>query len=337
MLVSFAIVAYNEASTLSKALDDLKKQDYPHEHIEVLLVDSMSKDDTYAIMKRFAEEENDFFAVKLFKNPKKVLPAGCNIVLENYSGDALVRVDAHASFPSDFITKNVNILNSGEFVCGGRRPNIIDEPTLWKETLLSAEQSMFGSSIADYRNSNAKKYTSSLFCGMYRREVYDRVGKYNESLFRTEDNDMSYRIRKAGYKLCFSPDIISYQHTRNTLLKMLRQKFLNGFWIGRTLGVSPKCFSLFHFVPFAFVLGIFITTAFCFVGFPWLALIMWIMYGALILGVSLFETVKKFKITNLILPIIFFLLHISYGIGTLMGVVSMPFWLIKLGGKNKNV
>lgn len=198
-----------------------------------------------------------------------------------------------------------------------------------------AEQSMFGSSIATYRRSTEKMYTTSLFCGMYRREVFDKVGLYNELLPRSEDNDMNYRIRKAGYHLCYSPDIVYYQHTRNTLYKMLRQKYLNGYWIGKTMGINPKCFSLFHFVPLAFVLGIILTTVLAFLGFPILSALMWAVYGLLVIGISVIEIVKRpFSPTNLLLPVLFFLLHTSYGIGTLKGIIEMPFWIRKLKRTN---
>ena len=331
MKVSFVIVARNEEENLSGILSDLVNQDYPHSKIEVLLVDSVSDDNTLSRMEAFAKQDNGFADVKVFENKGKVLPSGINIALENYTGDAFVRVDAHASMPADFISKNVSVLNSGEMACGGRRPNIIVGETAWKKTLLSAEQSMFGSSIAPYRNGEQKMYTSSLFCGMYRREIFDAVGKYNENLYRTEDNDMSYRIRKAGYKMCFCPDIVSYQHTRSSLSKMLKQKYLNGFWIGKTMGVSPKCFSLFHFVPFAFVLGIIFTTSLAIFGLPILAYLMWGAYLLLVFGMSIVELVKKPAVTNLALPLIFFLLHISYGIGTLFGLTVMPFWCKKVG------
>lgn len=336
MIVSFAIVAYNEEESLPRLLNDLKNQDYPHEKTEVLLIDSMSTDSTRSIIDDFAGEDNGFISVRVFDNPKKLIPCGHNVALDHYTGDALVRVDAHASIPSDFIRKNVEVLESGEMASGGRRPNIIDGSTAWKETLLCAEQSMFGSSIAPYRNSEKKMYTSSLFCGMYRREVYDKVGRYNELLPRSEDNDMTYRIRKAGYKLCYCPDIVFYQHTRSTLLKMLKQKFLNGYWIGKTMGVSPKCFSLFHFVPLAFVLSIIVTTVLAMCGFPFLSFLMWSAYLLLIFAISVIETVKAPRITNILLPLIFALLHLSYGVGTLLGFIVMPFWLRSIrrsGGK----
>lgn len=330
MLVSFAIVAYNEEKALPKLLNDLSFQDYPKEKIEVLLINSMSTDATRKIMETFKAQHPEFYSVSVFDNPKKNIPSGHNIALRNATGDAIIRIDAHASMPASFISKNVEVLKSGEFASGGRRPNIIDGATPWKETLLCAEQSMFGSSIAPYRNSEKKRYTSSLFCGMYKKEVYDTVGEYNELLPRSEDNDMSYRMRKAGYKLCYSPDIVFYQQTRSTLPKMLKQKFLNGYWIGKTLGISPKCFSVFHFVPFAFVLGIILTSILCLLNLPFLANLMWFAYLLLVFVMSTIETVKKPKLTNIFLPIIFLLLHLSYGVGTLVGIIELPFWLIKI-------
>lgn len=331
MKVSIAVVAYNEEKNLPRLLDDICAQDYPHEKLEVLLIDSGSTDATWRILEDFAQSALDFANVQLLCNPDKTLPYGCNVALSHYTGDAIVRLDAHASVPPDFISKNVRVLESGEQVCGGQRPNIIDEDTPWKQTLLATEQSMFGSSAASYRRSTTRQTVSSIFHGMYRREVYDKVGPYNVKLARTEDNDMSYRIRQAGYQICYCPDIISYQHTRSTLGQMLRQKFGNGLWIGKTMGVQPKCFSLFHFVPLCFVLGILLTTALTIGGHPLLGWLMWGAYGLIVCLLTLMELVKRpWNPTKLAMPVLFLLLHVSYGFGTLVGLVEMPFWVKSL-------
>ena len=129
-----------------------------------------------------------------------------NIVLKNSKADVILRIDAHAKLDKDFIENNMKCINSGEFVCGGPRENIIDENTGWKRLLLSAEQSMFGSGIASYRNkTEERKYVKSVFHGAYRREVIEKVGLFNEGLIRTEDNEYNYRIRKVGYKICYDP------------------------------------------------------------------------------------------------------------------------------------
>lgn len=223
MKVSIGVVALNEEKTLPSLFEDFKMQTYPHDEIEIILVDGISTDDTKNIMQDF-KENNDFMEVKILDNPKKIQSAGWNIVIKNFTGDVLVRIDAHSSVPKDFIEKNVRNIESGEDVSGGKRPNIIDDNTGYKKMLLEAESSMFGSGIAPFRNASGKKYVKSMFHAMYKREVLEKVGFFNEKLLRTEDNEFHYRIRKAGYKLCYDDNIISYQHTRNSLSKMIKQK-----------------------------------------------------------------------------------------------------------------
>lgn len=82
------------------------------------------------------------------------------------------------------------------------------------------------------------------------KRYLEKAGLFNENLGRTEDNEMHYRIRKAGYKICFNPDIISYQNIRNSWCGMLKQKYGNGHWIGLTLGVCPGCFFYSSFCSF---------------------------------------------------------------------------------------
>lgn len=327
MIISVCVVAYNEEKVLPGILENIKQQNYPHEKMEILLIDSKSKDRTKQIMNQFRSDNEDFLSVKVLDNPGGKLAFGWNVALCNYTGEAILRVDAHATIPQDFVKKNVNVLESGEYVSGGKRPNIIDTPTPWKETLLLAESSMFGSSIADYRRSDKKGYVKSIFHGAYKREVFEKVGFFNEALGRTEDNEMNYRIRKAGYKLCYSPEIISYQHTRSTLSGMLKQKYGNGKWVALTLKACPQCLSIYHFVPFCFVLGIIVTTILMILGYPLLGEIMWGGYWFVAIAMSCLSVRgQKKSMYQLALPILFFLLHVTYGFGSLVGMLKLPFW-----------
>lgn len=95
--------------------------------------------------------------------------------------------------------KNVNALSEGEYVTGGMRPNIVEGDSAWQQVLLLAESSMFGSSIADFRRKEKKAYVKSFFHGAYRREVFEKAGKFREDLGRTEDNEFHYRIRQNGF------------------------------------------------------------------------------------------------------------------------------------------
>ena len=80
MLVSFIIIAYNAEKFLDKSLESLKKQDYPHKNIEVILVDSISTDGTRKVFEKFKKEnEKDFYQIKILTNKGKTLPKGWNI------------------------------------------------------------------------------------------------------------------------------------------------------------------------------------------------------------------------------------------------------------------
>lgn len=321
MKVSFLIIAYNAEQTLKAVFRDLTNQDYAHELIEVILVDGNSTDKTKLIMEEFSQQDNGFIRVEVKDNPKRTLPSGWNVALTSVEGDIILKVDAHASIPSDFVSKNVKCIRKGEKICGGKRPNIIDEETPWKRTLLIAENSMFGSSIASYRRNTGKTYVKSLFHAAYTKEVFDKVGGFNEDLVRTEDNEIHYRMRQAGYKFCFDPEIISYQHTRNSLKKMLKQKYANGYWIGKTSKVCPQCLSVFHFVPFIFVMAITLSTILFVMGIEFPAITLWNAYLVVDILMSMVSIVKeKFSVSLLMLPVLFFLLHISYGVGTVIGI-----------------
>ena len=328
MKVSFIVVAYNAGSKLENLLEDLKKQDYNHNDIEIILVDSNSSDNTKDIMMKFKEINKTFSKVLVLDNPKKILPCGWNIALEASTGDLILRVDAHSSLPNDFISKNVNRIDMGEKIVGGHRISIIDENNPWQKTLLIAEKSIFGSGIATYRRKEREEYVSTLAHAAYSREVFKKVGGYDERLARTEDNEIHYRMKKAGYKFLLDPTIKSYHHARNSLSKMMKQKYLNGYWIGLTMGISPKCFSIYHFVPLVFVLALIFSIIFAFVfsGIP-LILLLGAYFTFNILNTIFSIISEKKHLDYLLLPFIFFLLHLSYGWGTLYGLIKLPFWI----------
>ncbi len=335
MLVSLCVIAYNEEKVLNGLFRNIADQTYPHQDIEVVLVDSNSTDKTRSMMEDFKNTDYKFRRVSIVQNDKLRQASAWNCALCEATGDVIIRIDAHAQIPRDFIRRCVDNLEEGEDIVGGGRPNIVDNETPWKLTLLAAEESLFGSSIAEYRRPTEKKeYHDSLFHAAYRREVFEKVGGFNESLGRTEDNELHYRIRQAGYKMCSCPDIISFQHTRNTFRHMIKQKYGNGYWIGLTFGVCRGCLSYFHFVPFAFLMALLLFIAIACFGYVYPLMFLCLAYGMFDFTntVGCFMT-KKFQPQFFVLPVLFPVLHIAYGVGTLVGLLRMPFWKRKLGDK----
>lgn len=326
MVVSFVVVAYNAASTIDALINSLKRQTYPHDRIEVILVDGCSKDDTKAAMLRFQSEQTDFRRIIVLDNPKQTLPCGWNVTLDAAQGDALLRVDAHATMSERFIEQSVRDLLKGEDICGGKVISIPANASKWAIVLNEAENSMFGGGVAAFRRAETPRYVSTAAFAIYRKSVFDTVGRYNEMLTRTEDNEMHYRMRQAGYRFYYDPEIVSYRKTRAALKELARQKFLNGYWIGRTLWIEPRCFSLYHFVPLAFVLAIVFSTVLGLMGFSLPAALLWGAYAVANVGMTLGSAVccKERNLLFVFLPLVFLVLHVWYGVGTIAGILCFP-------------
>ncbi|WP_304126372.1 glycosyltransferase family 2 protein [Gemella sanguinis] len=326
MLVSVVVGLLNEEKFLPRLIEDFKKQTYNHNEIELIFIDGMSKDNSWKILEDFKNSNHDFYDVVLLKNPKVILSAGMNVGIKAARGECILKVDCHSHITDNFIENNVKIIEEGEDVCGGPRPNIIENADNFSKTLLLVEENMFGSGIADYRKKTTKKYVSSVFQGMYKKSIFDKIGLLDEKVGRVEDNELHYRIRKNGYKIRYSNDILSYQYTRPTLKRMLKQKYSNGYWIGKVSHVYPKAFSIFHFVPLAFVLAIIFSL--CMIP---ITSIFIILLSSVYFLFTIFITImtiinNKFNITILLMPIILFLIHVYYGVGTLVGLIKGFSW-----------
>ncbi len=315
------IVAYNAANCIGDLLDDLLSQTIAPERIEALLVDSASADGTRALMLDFAKTAP--FAVKVLDNPKRWLASGINVALSQATGDAIIRLDAHARIPADFLQKNIAALERGEDIVGGSVLGGTPKGA-WESVLRTVDTSRFCGGAAPFRNGGEARYVDTLAYALYRRAVYDKVGRYDERLRRTEDNDMHYRMHQAGYRFFFSPEIVSYHAARSTLRGQLKQKWGNGYWIGRTMRIQPRCFAPRHLVPAAFVLALLfgaLLAPLC----AWPLALLLIAYGLcdLLFAVRGAHAQAEGRLLALLtLPFLFPAVHIVYGAGTIAGLLS---------------
>lgn len=329
-LVSFIIVARNATIHLPRILADILRQDYPDDKLEIILVDGESTDNSLGIMEKFAENHHEMIA-KVLNNPEKILSCGWNLALDEAKGDIILHVDAHSSIPKDFITKNVESILSGEDIVGGQSITMMPSG-IWCSILAIAERSKFGSGAAEFRNPGIPRYVDTLAHAAYKQSVFANVGGYDERLVRNQDLEIHYRMKKAGFRFFFDPKIKSSYISRSTLYELLKQKYATGLWIGLIMGVQPRCFGLRHFVPALFVAALIIGSILIII-WSWLPLVLLGILYALGVFIFTFEAIIKaqfrLKPFCILLPIIFFLIHLIYGMGTWIGLVKMPFFIWK--------
>lgn len=320
--VSALLVTRNEKDYIRISLLSLIEQTYPKDKYEIIVIDGGSTDGTLDVIKKLQDTYNsDSFSIRVVPNPKKILATGWNIGIQSAKGEYVVRIDAHSTAEKDFIEKSVDTMMRVDAVCVGGK--LTSKSLNGDDNVISyVLSSPFGVGNSSFRVSEDEGYADTAVYGLYKKDIFEKAGYFDEKMVRNQDIEMHSRIKKVGGKFYFNPKIKSTYYTRNTVKKMLKQAYGNGQWNMVLLKRGSGALSIRHLVPFAFVLSIVGAIALGFIH-P----IFWILGAAvillhLILGVY-FATKKTNKINQiLVMPFLFISLHIAYGLGYVAGMVK---------------
>lgn len=327
-MVSIVIVAHAASNVITDCLESLRRQDYPTERREFVLVHSDANDGTREAMEAWKNGQAAGERVLILPNPKRLLAPGWNVALAALSGDVVIRLDAHARADEGFLRRNVEVMNrTGESVVGGRAP--VEEPDGYEAYLCwLVSKSIFGAGQAAYRRQIPAGYVDTLAYAAFHRRVFEVVGGYDERLGRTEDNEMHHRMQEAGFKFYYDPSISSRQLARPTIRTMLRQKYQNGYWVAVTMPVAPRCFSMRHFIPAVFTVALGVSVVALVFGIHWPMYLVGGSYAVAAAIAALYEgyasgrPVAWFSIP--LLPVLFLMLHLSNGLGLIRGLLDIP-------------
>lgn len=246
--------------------------------------------------------------------------------IKNAKGNVIVVMGAHTEYPSDFILSAITCLERTDAdVVGGPVDTIPGADTLMARAISLATSHPFGVGNSKFRTSTREGYVDTVPFGAYRREVFNKVGLFNERLVRNQDNEFSSRVIKSGGKIYFTPKLTANYYSQATLKGLLQQAFKTGMWNVLTVTVNPQAFQLRHFVPFAFVttlIGLLLLA-------PLQSWAKFALYGLLLLyGIAaIISTIsiwlKERTFSAVFLPLIFPAYHISYGLGTWGGLFKI--------------
>jgi succinoglycan biosynthesis protein ExoA len=319
--VSVIIPIRNEREAMPGLLVSLAAQDCP-DILEVLLVDGMSDDGTRAVIEEQCRADA---RLRLLDNPRRVVTTALNLGLAEATGDVIVRMDAHAEYAPDYVSKCLEVLAAtGAGNVGGPQVPASDG-SLIGDVILAVHESPFGIGAAKFRQAGAAGWVDSVWPGAYRREALQAAGMhYVEALTRSEDIEMNSRVRGAGWGIYLSSDIRARYYPRKSIGALCRQNYGNGFAVVQTLKAGLGGVSLRHLVPAAFVsvLGLSGGAApFSRWGLWALGLVLG-LYALADLACSL-QAARKHGLRVLaLLPLTFVLLHFSYGFGSLAAVFA---------------
>lgn len=317
--VSVVIPCRNENKYISKCLDSIIDQSYGIENIEVLVADGCSDDGTVEIVRDYSQK---YSQVRLLTNEKKVAPAAMNLGIKNSTGEIIIIFGAHAYMDSNYVSKCVEKLEDKDTDCvGGRIINISENEAA--EAVSLAMASPFGVGNALFRYSDTEEYVDTVAFGAYKRQVFEKIGYFDEEFVRNQDDELNFRVTKSGGKILLSPEIISHYYTRGSFSKLWRQYYQYGFWKVRVIQKHKRPASIRHLVPVLFVLSLFsgaiLSLFFSIFRYLFAALVGLYTACAVIFAYKVTEGNRRHMLKVIMS---FAILHVSYGLGFLEGIFA---------------
>lgn len=322
-IVAVIIPTLNEERFIRQCLDSIIFQSFPFSDMDVMVVDGGSNDRTCSIVNDY---QGKYQNIRLLDNPDRVQSAAFNIGVDASDAPYVIRLDAHTWYEQKYIEKCLDTLKEDEQRgnAGGRWIVLPYDDSLWAQTNAILNCNWFGIGGASFRVGAEAGNVDSVPYGAFPRKVIREVGGMNEKLARGEDNEYNSRIRKAGYKVFFNPEIVSSYYARPTFGSSCRQMFYNGISIGHLFYVDREAIGLRHLVPFLFVSCIMTGWIISAIYFPFSYLIVAVISVYLVcdLVAAVSAGIRHGWKYLFPLAVMFPSIHFSYGCGTIAGLVS---------------
>lgn len=227
--LSVIVPCRNEARYIGNCLESIFANDYPPQRLEVLVVDGRSDDDTRAIVERYARRHQ---SLRLLDNPKRITPSALNTAIKAARGEIIARLDAHAMYPPTYLSQLVHVLEeSGADSVGGTIKTLPGDDTPVARAIAIAMSHRFGVGNSHFRiGSSGPRYVDHVPFFCCRRELFERIGTFDEELVRNQDGEFSSRLIRRGGRILLVPSISAYYYARDSLAKLGRMFFQYGYF-----------------------------------------------------------------------------------------------------------
>jgi succinoglycan biosynthesis protein ExoA len=249
-LVSVIIPMLDELGYIEPCIEGFLGQTYPPDLLEILVVDGGSTDGSRDAVEAIAA---DHPSVRLIDNPKRLAAAAANLGIANAKGDVLTFLSAHGVPDRDYVATSVRLLlETGAVGVGGQYLHEGTDPR--SQAIGLAMASPFGMA-SPHRSSTERVEVDTISHPTFRKQPMVDAGGYDETLLRNEDYEFNYRLRAAGGRLVFCPEISSVYRPRSSLRALGRQFFAYGRWKATVMRRHPRSVQPRHLVPPAAVAG----------------------------------------------------------------------------------
>tara|TARA_B100001250_G_C19755982_1_gene770118 strand:- start:409 stop:1353 length:945 start_codon:yes stop_codon:yes gene_type:complete len=278
------------------------------ENKELLIVDGCSSDKTVDLVKKWCADHSN---IKLFYNQHQYVPHALNLAIKESKGRYIARLDVHTIYPHNYFEECIELLSSkGAVNVGGTLISCGISDT--GKSIAHCMSSIFGVGNSISRIKEFNGYVDSVAFGFWKKSTFLKIGYFNESFIKNQDEEHNFRILEFGGKIYQSASIKTKYYVRESIYQLIKQMFNYGYFKPKVLKVNKSRFRLRQIIPSLFL--IYIITLFFYQEIYFLVPL--ILYIIFLLYYSANRSKLKIVMLNLV---IYPVMHISYGLGFLLG------------------
>lgn len=316
---------FNEEKFIEACIMSIIEQDYPQDAMEIIFVDGRSTDHTADIIRRYIQ---NYPFMKLIDNPERIVPYALNRGLQEAKGEVIMRLDGHCTYPTNYISELVKylyLLNADNVGGVWNTQPAKDTPICQAIALASSHPFGVGGSMHKIGVSKIIE-TDTVPFGCYKREVFEKTGPFDTDLVRNQDDEFNGRLLNLGGKIYLIPQVIINYTARDTLCKMRQMYYQYGLYkplVNKKLGAPA---TVRQFFPLFFLLGLFVGGICSIFSSFILQLYTTILLVYLFVGIVVgsMGTIRAHQpLLVILMPYVFFNIHMSYGLGYLVGIFSV--------------
>ncbi|WP_372640254.1 glycosyltransferase family 2 protein [Ancylomarina sp.] len=323
--VSIIIPVRNELNYIDFTMNSLLNQDYPRDFMEIIVADGMSDDGTREKLEVYVDK---FHSLKLVDNKPKIVSAALNNCIAIAKGDVIIRMDAHSVYPTNYISVLVENLYALDADNVGVKLETIPFSSSPKSLAIAKALSHpLGVGNSWFRiGIESVKQVDTVPFGCFRREVFNQIGGFDLELIRNQDDELNARMIKNGMKIFLIPDISVKYYARESISILWKMYYQYGYFKPLVNLKIKKISSLRQLAPLALVsyliLGVLVSLLYPIALSPFLLFLL--PYLLIIVGISFWNFKALGSFTACFwLMISFSCMHISYGLGYLVGFLSI--------------
>lgn len=324
--MSVVVPCRNEVRHIRACLDSILAGSYPADRLEVIVADGASDDGTREILAEYAARDTAAPAIRVLDNPRRITPCGLNAAIRASRGELIVRMDAHAVYPPEYVSRLVAALEeSGAAIVGARIETIPADERPVSRAIAFGMSHPFGVGPSRFRIGTTRRRSVDhvpFFC--CRRELFVQFGLFDEELVRNQDGEFSSRVRRGGGEILLIPDVVARYYARDTIAKLGRTLFQYGYFKPLTARKVGGVMTVRQLVPPGFLLTILATGMLSPIfGIAATALAVCLgAYAAAVLACCLLATRQLPLRAVLALTLVFPVMHVAYGYGYLRRVIE---------------